>query len=88
MSDAAFGGDNAAASSAAGEVDAGAGALTDGLHGGLAQSLLSSLLNVLTGGEQDAGAIQVSDGVTPVAPVLGSDAPDGFDDRRWIGRSP
>ena len=42
------------------------------MHDGLAQSLLSSLLNVLTGGEQDAGAIQVSDNVTPVAPVLGS----------------
>ena len=70
ISDAAFGGDNAVVSSAAGEADA--GTLTNALHGGLAQSLLSSLLNVLTGGEQDAGAIQVSDGVTPVALVLGS----------------
>ena len=70
MSSAAFGGDNAVVSSAAGEADA--GTLTNALHGGLAQSLLSSLLNVLTGGEQGAGAIQVSDGVTPVALVLGS----------------
>ena len=70
ISDATFGGDNGAVSPATGEADA--GALTNALHGGLGQSLLSSLLKVLTGGEQDTGAIQVSDGGIPGEPVLDS----------------
>ena len=51
--------------------DAGAGALTNGLDGGSTpHSLLSSLLNVLTGAGQDSLSIQGSDGSSPDVAVV------------------
>jgi hypothetical protein len=64
----AFGGDHATFDNSS---DADAGALTNGLAGGSTpHSLLSSLLNVLTGAGQDSLAIQGSDGSSPDVAVV------------------
>jgi hypothetical protein len=64
----AFGGDHATFDNSS---DADAGALTNGLDGGSTpHSLLSSLLNVLTGAGQDSLAIQGSDGSSPDVAVV------------------
>jgi hypothetical protein len=71
-SDAAFGGDQAGFSPAS---EADAGALASGLHGGSTQTLLSSLLNVLTGDDTFASlATSASGGDHGTAPAIGSGA--------------
>ena len=71
-SDAAFGGDQAGVSPAS---EADAGALASGMHGGSTQSLLSSLLNVLTGDDTFASfATSASGGDHGTAPAIGSGA--------------
>jgi hypothetical protein len=67
MSDVAFAADNAAVSLAAGETDP--GTLTNELQGGFTQTLLSSLLKVLTSGERGDASLQLSDNASPIGVV-------------------
>jgi hypothetical protein len=67
-SDAAFGGDQAGVAPAS---EADAGTLANGLHGGSTLTLLSSLLNVLTGDDAGASfATSASDGDNGTAPAV------------------